>query len=75
MEKTNIMEIGQPFFFQGIMVVYAGMPNENTFSLVISDTPLYFRKDRREIEHNEPFFRLMIVHVDPDFLEFTYSRV
>jgi len=75
MGKTNRLDIGEPVFFQGIKVIFAGMPNDNTFSLVISDTPLFFRKDRKEIEHKEPHFKLRVVHVDPDFLEFQYSRI
>ena len=72
--KKNKLHIGEPAFFRGIKVVYAGMPNDTTFSLVISDTPVFFRIDKKSIEHKEPKFSLRIISLDPDFLEFQYLR-
>jgi hypothetical protein len=71
---THRLNIGEPAFFQGIRVVYAGMPSDSTFSLVISDVPLYFRKDKGTIEHKEPRFSLRIMNLDADFMEFQYLR-
>ena len=75
LEKRHRLDIGEPAFFQGIKVVYAGMPNDCTFSLVISDTPLYFPMVKKEIHHKEPGFKLRIMRLDPYFLEFQYFKV